>query len=151
MLNDTSLKLRAWWLREELDDRLAHGADPQADPLLSLRAAQLRLPATRRRIAAGLEEALDEARRTWSLSARLPLRRSAIRGCADDVVALVARLRDGRPVDVQGVAMASRVLYDGTGPLYRDGSLSLRYALRSALLALDPLEVVAAAEMSRVA
>ena len=141
MRTTTSLKLRTWWLREELDERLAHGADPCADPVTSMRAAQLRSPETRAHLADDLAHALDEARRRWSPNARLPLRRAEVRACADDILNLCARLRDDRPVDVQGVAMTARLLYDGTSALYRDGRLTLRYALRSALLALEPVDV----------
>ena len=150
MLNETSLKIRIWWLRDELDDRLAHGASPGIDPILSRRAEQLRSRSTRKHIADGLQDALDEARKTWSVSARLPLRRAEIRACADDVGALVARLRDDRPIDVRGAAMASRLLFDGNGPLYRD-TAPLRYALRSARLALDPIELGSPADLPRVA
>ena len=141
MRTATSLKLRTWWLREELDDRLAHGADPSTDPAMSLRAAQLRSPETRAELANDLHDALDEARRRWTPSARVPLRRAEVRACADDIAELCARLRDERPVDVEGVAMTARLLYDGTSPLYREGWLTLRYALRSALLALEPVDV----------
>jgi hypothetical protein len=152
MMNNASLKLRAWWMREELDDRLAHGADPDADPLLAHRAAQLTSPGTRVHVAEGLENALADARRTWSLTARLPLRRADVRGCADDIVALVARLRDGHPIDVQGAAMAAQLVFDGISPLYREGATTLRYAVRSARMALDPIETVAAADaLPRVA
>jgi hypothetical protein len=150
MLNDTSLKLRTWWQRDELDDRLAHGANPASDPILAQRAEQLRSRKGRAHIADGLQDALDESRKAWSVSAKLPLRRAEIRRCADDVAALVTRLRDERPIDVRGAAMAARVLFDGTGPLYRESS-ELRYQLRSALLALDPIELAPPAELSRVA
>src|SRR5512132_1448920 len=83
MLNDFAQRLRVWWLREELDERLAHGADPDTDPLLTRRAAQLTTRSTRTDIAEGLESALAEARKAWSMSARLPLRRAEIRACAD--------------------------------------------------------------------
>jgi hypothetical protein len=152
MMNNASLKLRAWWMREELDDRLAHGADPDIDPLLAHRAAQLISPETRVRVAEGLENALTDARRTWSLTARLPLRRADIRACADDIVALVARLRDGHPIDVQGAAMAAQLVFDGISPMYREGQTTLLYAVRSARMALDPIETVAAdPALSRVA
>jgi hypothetical protein len=152
MMNNASLKLRAWWMREELDDRLAHGADPIADPLLAHRAAQLTSPETRVHVAEGLENALADARRTWSLTARLPLRRAEVRACADDILALIARMRDGRPIDVQGAAMAAQLVFDGISPMYRDGATTLRYAVRSARMALDPIEVVATdPALSRVA
>jgi hypothetical protein len=151
MLNDTSLKLRTWWQRDELDDRLAHGADPDTDPLLAQRADKLQTRSTRNHVAQSLEDAVNESRKAWSVSARLPLRRVEIRHCADDIDALVARLRDGDPIDVQGAAMAARLVFDGTGPIYRNGNISLRYAVRSARLALDPVEVVVDSALSRVA
>ena len=138
--NLASLRVRTWWLRDELDERLARGADPESDPLLCRRAAQLSSPATRRELADALERDLREVRSTWSLTARLPLRRAAVRECADDMLALAHRLRDDRPIDVAGAAMVARLIFDGTSPLYRDGPLTLRYSLRSARLALDPIE-----------
>jgi hypothetical protein len=47
--------------------------------------------------------------------------------------------------------MASRLVFDGISPLYREGAVSLRYAVRSARLALDPLEASVAPELSRAA
>jgi hypothetical protein len=151
MMTGTSLKLRTWWRREELDERLAHGANPDPDPMLSRRAAQLTSRKTRTHTADGLTDALDEARKAWSVNARLPLRRAEVRACANDIVALAHRLRDEHPIDVQGAALATRLLLDGTSPLYREGAVTLRYALRSARLALDPIEVVTETELPRVA
>jgi hypothetical protein len=139
MPDNLILKLSTWWHRDELDERLAWGADPDADAAISRRAAQLRSRTARVRSAEALENALREARKTWSVSARLPLRRVEVRQCADDVLALAHRLRDERPIDVQGAAMVSRLVFDGTSPLYREGRVSLRYVVRSARLALDPL------------
>ena len=141
MPNTVVLKIRTWWRRDELDERLVHGADPGADPLVARRAAQLRSPSTRIQLADTLENALVEARKSWSISARLPLRRAEVRACADDVLTVAGRLRDNQPIDVAGAAMVSRLVFDGTGPLYRNGPTTLRYALRSARLALDPIEL----------
>ena len=138
-----SLKARTWWHRDELDEQLAHGADPETDPLLSRRAAQLSSPSTRNDLADTLERALRESWKSWSISARLPLRRGEVRACDEDLLALSRRLRDVRPIDVAGVAMVARLVFDGTSPLYRDGAISLRYALRAARLALDPIELEA--------
>jgi hypothetical protein len=135
-----ALRIRAWWLRDEIDDRLAHGADPMSDAVLGRRAAQLCSRSTRSDLADSLESALRDARSSWSLSARLPLRRDAVRECADDLLALARRLRDPEPVHVAGAAMVARLVFDGTSPLYRDGTTSLREALRSARLAVDPIE-----------
>ncbi|HEY7623215.1 MAG TPA: hypothetical protein VH834_25795 [Solirubrobacteraceae bacterium] len=150
-MTETTLKLRTWWQREELDERLAHGANPESDPMLSRRAAQLTARSTRTRTADALVDALDEARKAWSISARLPLRRAELRACAEDVVALADRLRDDRPIDTQGAAMSARLIFDGSSPVYREGAVTLRYALRSARLALDPIEAVIETELPRVA
>ncbi|HEX7299455.1 MAG TPA: hypothetical protein VF257_10630 [Solirubrobacteraceae bacterium] len=141
MSDSIPLKLRTWWRRDELDEQLAHGADPTTDASLARRAAQLTSPTTRVHLAQALEIALREARKSWSVSARLPLRRVEVRECADDLLTLARRLRDFQPIDIAGAAMVSRLVFDGTSPLYREGPLTLRYAVRSARLALDPLEV----------
>jgi len=135
-----SLRIRTWWLRDELDDKLAHGADPMSDPFLGRRAAQLSSRSGRADIADTLEGALRDARSPWSLTARLPLRRVAIRECADEVLSVSRRLRDPGPIDVAGAAQLARLVFDGTSPLYRDGAVTLRFALRSARMALDPIE-----------
>jgi hypothetical protein len=143
MSNTISLKMRTWWHRDELDEKLVHGADPSTDASLARRAAQLTSASTRIHLAQALEIALDEARKSWSVSARLPLRRVDVRECADDLLALARRLRDGQPIDIAGAAMVSRLVFDGTSPLYREGPVTLRYTVRSARLALDPLELAA--------
>ena len=75
-----------------------------------------------------------------SPSSRVPLRRDEIGACADDFVALARRLRDGNAIDAQGVVMTKRLLSDGASPLYyRRSPVSLRYAVRSARLALEPV------------
>jgi hypothetical protein len=140
MPSTISLRIRTWWLRDELDELLAHGAEPMSDPLLGRRAGQLCSRSTRADLADSLEDALRDARSLWSLSARLPLRRAALLGCADEVLAVARRLREPEPIDVAGIAMVARLVFDGTSPLYRDGAITLRYALRSARLALDPIE-----------
>lgn len=150
MTNDISLKVRTWWRRDELDEQLVHGDDPDTDALLSRRAVQLRARSSRTACADALENALREARRSWSVSARLPLRRVEVRECADDLIALARRMRDDRPIDVRGAAMVSRLVFNGTSPLYFEAPVSLRYAVRSARLALDPVEP-AQPELSNVA
>jgi hypothetical protein len=60
-----------------------------------------------------------------------------IREYADNLRALVARLRDDRPIDVQGAAMAARLENDRSSPLYRVADQGLGSAVLSARLALD--------------
>jgi hypothetical protein len=151
VMSDTlALKLRTWWHRDELDEQLVHGADPESGAGLSRRAAQLRSRSTRIALAAALENAVREAHKAWSVSARLPLARAEVRACAGDVIALARRLRADEPIAVQGAAMAARVVFNGNSPLYGEAPISLRYAVRAARLALDPLEV-AQPELSEVA
>jgi hypothetical protein len=67
-------------------------------------------------------------------------RRAAVREYADDLIAVARRLRQPDPIDVTGAAMVARLVFDWTSPMYRDGTTSLRHALRSARLALDPVD-----------
>ena len=104
MLETFALRLRTWWHRDELDEQLEHGAQPAigADTMLAYRAAQLRRRSTRNTLAAALEDAVREAHKAWSVSARLPLARAEVRACADDLVALALRLRADEPDRRQG-------------------------------------------------
>jgi hypothetical protein len=130
-----------WWHRVDLDEKLAAGADPLAGTLLRQRAEQLASRAERARLARALEDMLHEARKPAPLTgSRLPLRRREIRACDEDITALIRRLEDERPIDVQGAAMVTLLLFDGAGPLYRAGAFSLRFSVRSARLALDHRE-----------
>ena len=154
-MSDTfALKLRAWWHRDELDEQLEHGARPDgANAPLAYRAAQLRRRSTRERAgrgargrgARGAQGVVGE--RAASAGAR---RRSA--PAPYDLVALALRLRADEPIDVRGAAMVARLVFNGTSPLYGDTPVTLRYAARSARLALDPPAAVAARlELSEVA
>jgi hypothetical protein len=140
MLQTFAFRLRAWWHRDELDEQLEHGAQPpiSADTPLAHRAAQLRRRSTRNAMAAALEDAVREAHKTWSVSARLPLARAEVRACSVDLVALALRLRAPEPIDVRGAAMVARLVLNGSSPLYGDAPVTLRYVARSARLALDP-------------
>ena len=131
-------RLRLAWRRSELDDQLAAGAQPDAGTLLHDRAVQLGSRSGRDELARALQDVLSDARRGRSrFDARVPLRSREIRECDEDMLALIRRLSDARPVDVQGTAMLAQLLSNPSGPLSRAGETSLRYALRSARLALD--------------
>ena len=62
-------------------------------------------------------------------------RRAALQRNLDELVPLIERLGDGRPIDVRGAAMTSRLISDTGGPLYQEGDL--RQSLRDARIALD--------------
>jgi hypothetical protein len=131
-------RLRLAWHRTQLDEQLAAGVQPVAGTLLHDRAQQLGSRTERARLAHSLQDVLRDARRAHPRhDARNPLRTREIRECDEDILALIRRLEDERPVDVQGAAMAGQLLANPSGPLARAGETSLRYAVRSARLALD--------------
>ena len=147
MQGRTNSKLIAWWRAPQLDERLARGEDPASDRALELRAQRLSGLAERRRLAEALEGVILSAHRGGArYSVQVAPRGQAVRDCAGDLRALAARLRDGGPVDVQGVAMVARLLSDGASPLYyKSAPRSLQHMVRSARHALDPISAVAVA------
>jgi hypothetical protein len=135
-------RLLAWLRASELDRRLARGANPDSNALLSLRARQLEKPTNRRRLAKGLRRRLSASQGpSRPTDRRVPLAREEIRRCAELIEELAALLEASGPVDPQGVARASVLISEGNSPLYRP-SLSglLAPALRRAIdsLALPP-------------
>jgi hypothetical protein len=134
-----AVRMRARWRRDRLDDELARGTDPSVSPELGLRAAQLLSPAERARLANALVEALGDARGPNLGAFRVKTRQQhgLIRDSADDLLALVLRLRDDRPIDVRGAAMTARLVNNGGSPLHREGGQHLRDGLLAARAALD--------------
>ena len=134
-----AVRIRTCRRRNRLDDELAHGADPATNAELSLRAAQLRSPAERCRLANALVRALGDARRPnlEPYTAKARWQRVEVLKYADDLLALVRRLRDGQPVDVRGAAMTARLVSDGASPLHHNGAQDPQHAIRAARLALD--------------
>ena len=63
--------------------------------------------------------------------------RAEVRNHADDLLALVERLRDDRPVNARGAAMTARLANEGASPLYRHGGQDLQGAARAARRLLD--------------
>ena len=140
-------RIRTRLRRAELDEALATGVDPGGGPELALRAEQLGSPAERGRIADALLKALGEEPMTL-----LPRpQRAAVREAADEILPLVLRLGDGRPVAIAGVAAAARLVDDRSGPLYRHNSGDLNQAIASAHAALDPTRPVASEPAARAA
>jgi hypothetical protein len=134
-----TLAVRVWtrlW-RNRLDQELALGADPAASASLGLRAAQLRSRNERARLANMLVETLGDARRGEPVTIRGRPQRAVVRACADDLLALVLRLRDDHPVDIRGAAMTARLVSDGASPLNHRVEQDLRHALQDLRIALD--------------
>jgi hypothetical protein len=119
-----------------LDRELAEGASPEASACLAARAAQLTSTPFRRDLAASLRRIVlaagepPAARPVRQVAApkspgaahppRVPLRLAQISQSARPIAELASRLAEPGPVPVRGVAMVTRLLSEGTGPLYRE-------------------------------
>ena len=121
-----TLRLRTRWRRDRLDDKLVCGVDPATSPELSFRAVQLQSRDGRSRLANAIAAKLGGANA-----------RAEVREYGDNLRALVERLRDDQPIDLQGVAMTARLVYDKSSPLNQHGSDSLSSAVLSVRLAVD--------------
>lgn len=133
------LRLRTRWHRDRLDGELASGAGPGSSAELTLRAAQLQSQVVRSRLANAIVEMLGRAYEP-NLGRFTPAgerQNVEIREYADNLRALVARLRDDRPIDIQGAAMTALLVNDRSSPRYRAGDQGLGGAVLSARLALD--------------
>jgi hypothetical protein len=127
-----SLRMLAWVFSANLDRQLAAGASPESTRLLASRADKLVAPSTRTSLARNWRSVLEQARRPPRGHARrVPLCDDRILANAADVLAMTRALEASRPSTARGVAMASRLLSDGTGPLYNPHSTT---DLRAALL-----------------
>ncbi len=133
------LRLRTRWGQNRLDRELAAGTDPAASPELNLRAAQLQSRPVRSRLANAIVEMLGRAHEPnlGRFTVAGGQQHAEIREYADNLRALVARLRDDRPIDIQGAAMTARLVNDRSSPLYRASDQDLRSAVLSARLALE--------------
>jgi hypothetical protein len=132
-----------------LDRELAAGTPPESSAGLAARAMALTSAKVRRELAASVQRILAAAGQPQAAtlspaaavrSARIPVNRARIRQSAVLLAELAGCLAAPGPVPVQGVAMVSRLLADGTGPLYHDGRGSdLDDILEHATLALSRL------------
>jgi hypothetical protein len=70
---------------------------------------------------------------------QVPVCRERVTDSAEELGDLIRRLLGGGPVAARGVALASVLLTDGSGPLYRRASADdLRARVREAVNALGP-------------
>jgi hypothetical protein len=129
----------ARWRGFSLDARLAAGAPPEGTRLLAVRARMLVSAGRRERLARNWDLLVRSARQRPAGRLRVPLCRDRILAAEPDIRAMERALRARLPVPVRGVAMASSLLADATGPVYnRRSAVELGDALRAALAHLDP-------------
>ena len=116
-------RIRVRWARDELDRRLAEGADPGRDPLLKRRADRLVSPASCARLAAGLESVVASVEKPkGALTAAVAVRRGPVRGARRELMSLAGDLRHMSAPQPRGVAMAERLVTDPCSPLYTAAS-----------------------------
>ncbi len=133
------VRLRTLVRRGRLDRMLADGADPASSAELALRGRRLTRRSYRRALADSFDEAVSIAEgRELRLSAVPPMATREIRAARAALLELSRALRSERQVAPAGVALAQRLLTDGTSPLYltseHDG---LWHAARRATVALE--------------
>jgi hypothetical protein len=116
--------MRVAWKRPRLDAELAAGTDPLSTPELALRSEQLADPLHRARVARSLRRAIESAepaphRRLGVRGSTIPVSRAAVLEARPTLLALAHDLTELQDPDPMGVALALRLLSDGSGPLYR--------------------------------
>lgn len=123
-----------------LDRVLAAGGSPDASVRLALRSRFLGRFGTRAALARRLREVITEAERgPVVLTARVPVCARKVLLARAQLEALAERLLTAGPVAPEGVALARRLLHDGTGPLYaHPGADDLAVAAETAWEALTP-------------
>jgi hypothetical protein len=126
------------WRAFRLDRDLAGGASPDATVPLALRAQMLVRGPVRRDLARSASRVLATATQAPAAGRfPVPVCRDRVRGCSAEFGELIGRLLAPGPVAVRGVAKATVLLADGSGPLYRRASADdLRARVRDAADAL---------------
>lgn len=143
LLGGAWLRCLTWWRAHELDDQLARGADPMDSNELSLRLGQLSSERSRQRFACALRGAVDLADRPFDpLRMGAPLiRRAEVRANRELLLELAERVTADGLLGVEGLAITSLLLGDGSSPLFCKGSGSLALSASHALLALEPMGI----------
>jgi hypothetical protein len=102
-----------------LDRQLASGVPPGWSRSLATRARSITTTERCRTLAEDWEHLLQACRRPVAVrTSRLPLSRDRILAAEGEIRDMVAALSDARLESAAGVAKASLLLRDGTGPLY---------------------------------
>jgi hypothetical protein len=123
-----------------LDSQLATGTEPEATPLLAARAQDIVSLPRRRALARDWEHLITAAHRSsGTRPPAVPIQAAQIAAAEPAIRDLISRLTTPLPVTAQGVAMASVLLTDATGPVYRRrGPVTLGTAIAAAIAQLDP-------------
>lgn len=140
LLGGVWLRWVTWRQARKLDEQLARGTDPIASDELSLRAGQLASTRTRGRLACVLRGAVQLADAPYDPAriGRPVIRRAQVQENRELLLELADRLRAGRYLGVQGLALTSLLVGDGVSPLFaKAGRGSLKASASHALLALD--------------
>lgn len=127
-------------LAPRLDRQLAAGQAPESGRYLATRARQLVSPTLRRTLGQNWGGVLDRASKPpTSRTARVQLPGERVIGAEHELRTMIERLSAPVPTPARGVAMASRLLSDGAGPLYnRRCQVGLNAALQQVIDELDP-------------
>jgi hypothetical protein len=139
-INRRWARLIARVLAPGLDRRLAQGRSPESSLLLATRAQLLVSPVMRLTLAQRWESLVVQARTPpVPRDPRVPVNRDAILACQSDLRDVVDAVLAPLPTPARGLARASWLLSDGTGPLYRRcPPVELSAALRETTAQLDP-------------
>jgi hypothetical protein len=123
-----------------VDAAIADGRPTDSNRVTAIRASALVAPGNRESLAHYWENVLARAGRPHTVAdPRLPVVRDEVLAAAEDITELAGALRRRGPVPARGVALASRLLTDGTGPVYsRRSRVNLAAAVRDAVRWLDP-------------
>jgi hypothetical protein len=130
-------RLQSW----RLDKELAAGHPPEWSRLHAARADQLVSPAFRTELADHWDRVGGIATRRVAAprQGRAILLRDQVAAAEPRILELTALLRAPMPVPARGVAAASQLLTDGTGPLYNPASdIVLANAVAAAVALLTP-------------
>ena len=125
---------------DSLDRQLARGRSPESGWLLAARAYQLVTPANRHGVALAWSQVLTQARRPPVMrNPRVRMNQAAIIAGDREIHELIDTLLAARPTPARGMAMATVLLTDGTGPLYNPRrATDLGSAITHAIAELDP-------------
>jgi hypothetical protein len=121
-----------------LDRDLAAGASPDSSVALALRAQMLVRPQYRRDLARSARRVLAAATQSpFGSRLALPVCRDRVADSSEEFADLIRGLLAAGPVTARGVAQASVLVADASGPLYRRASTGdLRTRVRDAADAL---------------